>query len=309
MSQPARGHQEGSKFTLFAAFAANLGIAISKFVAGIITGSSAMLAEGVHSVVDTFNSLLMLYGIHRSREAASKAHPFGHGKELYFWSLIVAVLVFGIGGGLSIYEGIRHFLHPSPIENPLWNYVVLGIAFALESTTFVIAYRHFKTQQGRRSIWRAIIASKDPTNFVVLLEDGAATIGIVIAFIGIQLSLWTGNTQFDSGASVLIGILLCVVSTALARESKGLLVGESADPETVERIRKIVCSDPSVKEVVTLLTMHMGPDEILLNLDIQFDLQNRNDSIAGVVERLEKKVKSEISSVKYIFIEAKSFRT
>ncbi len=297
-----------SKTPFFAAFGANVTVAAAKFFAALETGSSAMLAEGFHSSVDAANNLLMLLGIRRSRRAPTPEHPFGHGKELYFWSLIVAVVIFGIGGGVSIYDGAQRLIHPTELGNPIWNYAVLLVSLLADGGSLVVAYREFKPHQGRRGIWRGIRASKDPTKFTVVLEDGAATIGIAIAALGVWLSHLTGRSRFDAAASVLIGLLLATIAFVLARESKGLLPGESARPETVEAIRRTVERDVNVEGVRNILTMHLGPSELLLNLDVQFVPELGFPEIAKAIERLEEAIRGHHSEVRQIFIEARAFR-
>ena len=298
--------QRSSTGPFLAALLGNSIIATAKFVAAGFTGSSAMVAEGVHSVVDATNNVLMLLGVHRSRAKPSRDHPFGHGKELYFWSLIVAVVIFGVGGGVSIYEGILHLLDPSPLENPTWNYVVLGIAFVADGATLLIAYREFKPHKGKRSLWQAIHASKDPTKFTVVLEDGAATLGIVIATAGVVATQLTGSGYFDGAASVAIGMLLCLVAVVLALESKDLLLGEAAAPEVISDIRKTVCSDPDVEDVSSLLTMHLGPYELLVNVDVEFRRGLSGDGTAAAIGRIEDAIHANHPEVKRIFLEARN---
>ncbi len=265
-----------------------------------------MAAEGVHSVVDAVNNLLMLFGIHVSRRPPTPEHPFGHGKELYFWSLIVAVVIFGVGCGISVYEGTMRLIYPTELGRPVWNYLVLLVAFLADGLTFLIAYREFKPHQGRRGIWRGIRASKDPTKFAVVLEDGAATMGIGLAVLGVWLSQISGDARYDAAASVLIGLLLGAVALVLGTESKNLLVGESASRETVLAIRSTVEADPDVVAVRNLLTMHLGPDELLLNLDVEFRGDLVFSEIANAIERLEATIRVQHPEVKRIFIEARA---
>lgn len=295
-----------SKLPFFAAFTGNSIIAAAKFVAAAFTGSSAMIAEGVHSVVDAVNNLLMLLGIHRSRAGATRAHPFGHGKELYFWSLIVAIVIFGIGGGISIYEGILHLIEPAPISDPTWSYVVLAISFVADGVTLILAYRELRRSDEHRSLWRSVRAGKDPTKFMVVLEDGAATLGVLVAAGGVALTHVTRIPYFDGAASIVIGLLLCAVALVLAMESKGLLLGESAAPEVVEELRGIVCSDPDVVDVRNVLTMHLGPYELLLNLDVQFRAGLRGETIGAAVRRIERAVRARRPEVSRIFLEARN---
>ncbi|MBN3923988.1 cation diffusion facilitator family transporter [Nostoc sp. NMS4] len=210
---------DSSKKTIFAAMGANLAIAITKFIAASITGSSAMISEGIHSVVDTGDQLVLLLGIRRSQKPADESHPFGYGQELYFWTFIVAILIFGIGGGMSIYEGIIHLISPSPLENPMWNYIVLGMSILLEGFSWIIALKEFLPTKGKQNFWQAIKSSKDPTVLTILLEDTAAILGLLVALIGIFLGHLFNNVYFDGIASIIIGIILAIVAVVLARES------------------------------------------------------------------------------------------
>jgi cation diffusion facilitator family transporter len=295
--------------TVYGAIAANAVIAVSKFAAGMISGSSAMLSEGIHSVVDTGNELLLLLGIHRSKKPADELHPFGYGKELYFWSLIVAILLFGLGGGMSIYEGISHLQHPAVIRDPTWNYVVLGVAFLAEGTSWAIALKKFleKKKKGH-GFWQALRASKNPAVFVVLAEDSAALVGIVVAFLGVLLGHRLHNPYLDGTASIIIGLILTAVAGFLAYESRDLLVGESADAEVVQSIRKLAEADPAVVGVARPLTMHFGPDQVLLNLDIEFRPNLSASEVTEAVDRLETTIRKEQPSIKRIFIEAESLK-
>ena len=268
--------------TLVVALIANLGIAVSKFVAAAITGSSAMLTEGVHSVVDSTNQLLLMWGRHAARRPADKLHPFGYGRELYFWSFVVAVLVFSLGAGVSVYEGILHIAKPEPAVSPVIAYAVLLIAFVLEGWSTLEAFRDFKSAKGKLSWFQAIRRSKDPPAFIVLLENGAAMAGIVAAAIGLLLSQLTGNPFFDGAASVIIGVILGITAFVLAFESKGLLIGEAADPELVQVLRELVRGKKGVVGVGHVLTVHSSPDVVTAMIDVDFD-----DGIsAGEVERI-----------------------
>ncbi|MDZ8031211.1 cation diffusion facilitator family transporter [Nostoc sp. DedSLP04] len=293
--------------TIFAAMGANLAIAITKFIAASITGSSAMISEGIHSVVDTGDQLVLLLGIRRSQKPADDRHPFGYGLELYFWTFIVAILIFALGGGMSIYEGITHLIHPSPLENPMWNYIVLGIAILLEGFSWTVALKEFLPTKGKQNFWQAIKNSKDPTVFTVLFEDSAAILGLFVALIGIFLGHLFNNVYLDGIASIIIGIILAIVAVVLARESKGLLVGESADPQTIANIRSLSKTEPGVQEVIRVLTMQLAPKEVLLNLEIQFSKNLTGEEIALTVENLEASIRQKHPEIKQIFIEAKSF--
>lgn len=297
---------DSSKKTIFAAMGANLAIAITKFIAAGITGSSAMISEGIHSLVDTSDQLLLLLGIRMSKKPADDSHPFGYGQELYFWTLIVAILIFAIGGGMSIYEGISHLIHPSPLEDPMWNYIVLGVAIVLEGYSWTVALKEFLPTKGNQSFWQAIKSSKDPTVFTVLFEDTAAILGLLVAFLGIFLGHIFNNPYFDGIASIIIGVILAIVAVLLARESKGLLVGESANPRTIANIRSLAKTEPGVQDVMRVLTMQLSPQEVLLNLEIQFCKHLSGEAIALTVERLEEKIRQQHPEIKQIFIEAKS---
>ncbi|WGV27419.1 cation diffusion facilitator family transporter [Halotia branconii] len=300
---------DSSKKTIFAAMGANLAIAITKFIAAAITGSSAMISEGIHSIVDTGDQLLLLLGVSRSQKPADESHPFGYGQELYFWTLIVAILIFSIGGGMSIYEGITHLINPSPLEDPMWNYVVLGAAILFEGFSWTVALKEFLPTKGKQNFWQAIKNSKDPTVFTVLFEDSAAILGLLVALIGIFLGHLFNNVYFDGIASIIIGIILAIVAVVLARESKGLLVGESADPQTIANIRSLSKTEPGVQNVVRVLTMQLAPQEVLLNLEIQFSQNLTGEEIASTVDSLEAKIRQQHPEIKQIFIEAKSLTT
>jgi cation diffusion facilitator family transporter len=292
--------------SIYAAIAANLAIAVTKFIAAAVTGSSAMLSEGIHSLVDTGNGGLLLLGIYQSKKPPDATHPFGHGKEIYFWTLIVAIMIFAVGGGISAYEGILHILHPHRLEDPTWNYIVLGLAALFEGLSLIVAFRQFNSLKGEQTTWRAIRTSKDPTIFTVLLEDSAAMLGLVAAFVGIYLSHRLNNPYFDGLASITIGIILAVVAVLLAYESKGLLIGEGADPQTLERIRTIAEADPGVERVRRPLTMYFGPRTVLLTLDVQFHKKLSETELVAAVDRLETAIRSQYPDIKQIFIEAES---
>ena len=227
---------------IYAAIGANF--AVSKFTAAAFTGSSAMISEGIHSLVDSENGGLLLLGLSRSQRAADTAHPFGYGKELYFWTLIVAILIFAVGGGISAYEGLLHILDPEPVESPVWNYSVLGLAVLFEGYSLYIAFKAFQSAKGDKDFWHSIRTSKGPTTFTVLFEDSAAMLGLLVALLGVYLAHNFNNPYFDGAASIGIGIILAAVAVFLAYETKGLLVGEGADPEMLGDIRRLAESDP-----------------------------------------------------------------
>jgi cation diffusion facilitator family transporter len=292
---------------VYGAMTANLLIAATKFVAAFWTGSSAMLSEGMHSVVDTGNQVLLLLGVHRSTTPPDDTHPFGYGKELYFWSLVVAILLFGVGGGMAAYEGITHVLHPRPLEAPTANYIVLGLAFVAESISLGIALKEVAATRGAQSLWRAVHTSKNPAVFVVLFEDSAALAGLVIAFCGVFFGHLFHLPVLDGIASLVIGGILAVVAVFLAYESKELLVGESAAPEIVQGIQRLATGDPAVERIQPPLTMHFGPRDVLLNMIIQFRRGLSGAELIAAVDRLEKAMRAEHPSIKRIFIEAEAF--
>jgi cation diffusion facilitator family transporter len=287
------------------ALAANLGIAVVKFVAAAISGSSAMIAEGIHSLVDTVDELLMLLGIRLSKRPPDRQHPFGHGKELYVWALVVGMLVFSVGGGMSIYEGILRIGHPEPIRSYTWSYAVLGAAFALELVSWVVALRAFRRRADGRSAYRYIRSTKDPTTFVILLEDSAALAGILIAAAGIGIAQASGRPEFDGAASVLVGLLLAGVAVVLTREARELLIGESAHPRTVAAIQNIVMQDPDVETASLPLTMHLGPDELIVNVDVKFRDSLGALDLSAAIQRIERAVRRQQPAAKYVTIEAR----
>lgn len=295
-----------SKKVIYAALAGNSLIAVTKFVATFITGSSAMLSEAVHSVVDTGNQVLMLYGMKRAGRPADDQHPFGYGMELYFWTFVVAILIFGLGAGISIFEGVSKLQHPKEVHNPIVNYVVLGIAMIFEAGAWWVAYKAFKVQQGNLSLMAAVIKSKDPTVFTVLFEDSAAMLGLIVAFIGIGLGQYLGDPIWDAVASIAIGVILAVTAALLAFESKGLLIGEGADREVVKGIRRIIEQERGVLDINEILTMHMGPEEILLNLSVDFTDDLDAVAVEAVISRFELSIKQAYPQVNRVFIEAQS---
>ena len=288
--------------TLVIALAANLGIAVSKFVAAAITGSSAMLTEGVHSVVDSTNQLLLMWGRHAAKRPPDRLHPFGYGRELYFWSFVVAVLVFSLGAGVSVYEGVLHILHPEPAVSPLIAYAVLLIAFLLEGWSTVEAYRDFKKAKGPLGWFEAIRRSKDPPAFIVLLENGAAIAGIIAAAIGLLASQITGDPFFDGAASVVIGVILGFTAALLAYESKGLLIGEAADPELVQNLRDLACTMPGVVGVGHVLTSHSSPDQITVMMNVDFDDAILARQVEQVVCRIEQEAQERWPHVRRLFV-------
>ncbi len=297
-----------SKRVVYAAVAANSAIAVTKFVAAFLSGSSAMTSEAIHSVVDTGNQLLLLLGMHRSQKPPDDRHPFGHGKELYFWPLMVAVLLFGIGGGMAMYEGIIHLSRPLPLEDPFWAYIVLAAAAVFESVSWWVAVKEFRAGSGGRGVWQSVRRSKNLSVVTVLLEDTAALLGLLVAFLGIFFAHHFNNPALDGIASIVIGAMLAVVALLLIRESWGLLLGESADPETVAGIRKLARKDQDVSAVNNVLTMHFGPDDVLLNLEIEFRNEISSADLVASIARLEEAIRAEYPDVRSIFVEAAPFR-
>jgi cation diffusion facilitator family transporter len=293
---------------VYAAIAGNLGIAITKFVAAALTGSSAMLAEGIHSLVDTGNGGLLLLGIQRARKPADRAHPFGHGMEIYFWTLIVAIMIFAVGGGFSLYEGIEHIRHPDPVSRPGVAYLVLAVSAIFEGYSWSVAYREMQKGRRRRSMWRVVTQSKDPTTFTVLFEDSAALFGLFIAFLGVFFGSRLDNPYLDGSASIVIGVLLAVVAVILAFQTKELLIGEAVDPYTLQSIRTLAEDDPSVARVVRPLTMHLGPDEVLLALELVFESGSAADS-AAAIDRIDRLIRAKHPQIRHIFIEAQSLKS
>lgn len=299
------GHS--SKKVIFAALAGNSLIAITKATAAAYTGSSAMLSEAIHSAVDTGNQGLLLYGLKRAAKPADERHPFGYGHEIYFWAFVVAILIFAVGAGVSMYEGILKIIEPHPITNAYINYIVLGVAIVFESGALYVAVKEFDKVRGRAGYLKAVQVSKDPSMFTVLLEDAAALVGLVFAMIGIALAQILDQPVWDGIASVAIGCVLALAAIVLAYETKALLIGEAADPAVVEDIRKIVSQDKRVARVNEILTSHFGPQDALVNLSLDF----RNDISAGQLEvaisDFEGRIKEAHPVVGRVFIEVQDW--
>jgi cation diffusion facilitator family transporter len=296
----------GTKLVLFAALGANLGIAVAKFVAAAFTGSSAMLTEGFHSVVDSTNQLLLLYGEHASNKPADDVHPLGYGRELYFWSFVVAILIFATGAGLSVYEGIRHIRHPGPIEGATIAYVVLGVSFVLEGGSWLTAVREFRRTQGELGWWKAVRRSKDPSTFIVLFEDSAAMFGLVVAAAGVFLTHWTMNPVWDGTASIVIGVALAVVAFMLARESKGLLLGERADPVLAEAIRAAFAVRPEVTRVQEVVTIHLAPRKVFVAASVDFEDKVAVGAIETLIADTEASLRAEWPQIATVYIKPKA---
>ena len=281
------GKENDRPIAVYGAIVANLGIAVAKFIAAALTGSSAMLSEGIHSLVDTGNQGLLLLGIRRSRTEPDTDHPFGHGKELYFWSLIVAVVLFGVGGGVALYEGFIRLNEPTEIVDPIISYVVLAIAFVMEGASWTIAVREIGKESGSVGILRTIRSTKDPSVVTVLIEDSAALLGLIFAFVGILLADKLGDPRWDAVGSLAIGAILVIAATFLAFESRGLLIGERAETELLEKIRDTIEKTPGVRRVAELRTMHVGPEHIVVNAEVV--VAGSTDALM-VVERVDRAV-------------------
>ena len=296
-----------SKKVIYAALAGNGLIAISKFWAAAYTGSSAMFSEAIHSVVDTGNQFLLLYGLKRSKRPADKTHPFGYGMEVYFWSFVVAILIFGLGAGISINEGIAKINNPVPINDAFINYIVIGFSVVFEAAAFSFAYIEFRKSKGSQNWLKAIRASKDPALFTVLFEDCAALIGLIIAGIAIYLGEVLGMPVLDGVASIAIGLILAITASCLAFECKGLLMGESASEAVLTGIKEIIEEESHVLHINEILTMHLGPRDILLNLSLDFKDSLSSSNVETTITKLEVGIKEKFPEIKRVFIEAQNW--
>jgi cation diffusion facilitator family transporter len=289
--------------SIYSALAANLLIALTKFIAGAFTNSSSMISEGIHSTVDTTNQLLLLYGIKRSKKPADESHPFGYGKELYFWSFVVSILIFGLGGGLSIYQGIVHIMEPEVMKDPFWNYIVLILSLIFEGTSLFIAVKEFnKTRNGLRW-WDAIIKSKDPGSFLVVFEDGAAVAGLLVVMILMGVSYTFQIPELDGLASVIVGLILVFVSFILARESRSLLMGEGIAPETREKIAKLAERDVAVVRTKSILSTYQSPEEVVLMLIVDLEDHLDTQEVTEAIQRIRENIKQEFHLVRFVIIQ------
>ncbi len=295
-----------SKKAIYGAIAANTAIAVSKFTAAFFTGSSAMFSEGIHSLVDTGNGFLLLVGIKKSKKPADVTHPFGYGKEIFFWSFIVALLIFALGGGIAIIEGIKHIQHPQPMTNAGWNYLVLVLAMIFEGAALRVALQEFKLSRGSTPFFKALVESKDSTTVAVVIEDSAALIGLTIAFLSVLLGQITGWVYFDGLGSLLIGVLLVSVSLFFAIECKALLIGEGLLPEDIKKITVILDREPYVLKYSRPLSLYFGPSQVLVNLDVNFVDELTSDDIEDTIDRLESQIKAALPVVDRIYIEAET---
>ena len=296
----------GSKKVIYAALAGNALIAVTKFAAAAYTGSSAMLSEAVHSVVDTGNQGLLLLGIARSKRPASPDHPFGHGMEIYFWAFVVAILIFGLGAGISFYEGFTKLANPHPVTSFTVNYIVLGLALIFEGTAWVLAYREFDRVRGSRGFIQEVRRSKDPTVFTVLFEDSAAILGLVAALIGLIATQHLDVVWADAASSIVIGVILALTAMGLAYETKSLLTGEAAANSTSQAIREMALEEPAVRALNDLRTVHFGPSDVLVALSLDFRDRSDLADVERTVRSLERRIKSRFPIITNIFIEAQS---
>jgi cation diffusion facilitator family transporter len=291
---------------LIAAIAGNLLIALSKFIAAAFSGSAAMLSEAIHSLIDTGNGCLMVYGMRRSRHRPDAEHPFGYGHELYFWTLIVGIMVFAMGGAMSVLTGALHIMRSTAPQDTGWNYAVLVSAAVFEGISWYFGWRAFQAEQRGRGIIETIRITKNPTTFSVLLEDSAALIGLGIAFLGIYLSTKLNAPWIDGASSILIGVLLCLVAFVMVYESKGLIVGEGVSKQTLKRLREIASRDPAVERIGKLMTMYLGPEEIMLVIEVRFYSSKTMGEIRNAVARLKAEIKEEYPRIRRIFLDSTS---
>jgi cation diffusion facilitator family transporter len=302
----AKNNKSNNK-SIYSALAANLLIAVTKFIAGGVTNSSSMISEGIHSMVDTVNQVLLLYGLKRSKKAPDNLRPFGYGKELYFWSFIVSIMIFGLGGGISIYQGVQHVIHPEALNDPEWNYIVLGLSMIFEGSSLYIAIKEFDKVRNGLSWWDAIIKSKDPSSFLVLFEDGAAVLGLSIVFIFMLIGHNYNLPYMDGIASVLVGLLLVFVSAILARESRSLLMGEGIAPETQAKIKLLVEKDEAVIRVVNLFSTYESPEEVTLMLIVEFEPDIDTEDITNSIERVRAAIKNAFPLITLVFVQPQTY--
>jgi cation diffusion facilitator family transporter len=295
-----------SRTAVVAATIGNLAIAIVKSIAAALSGSAAMLSEAIHSLVDTANDALMLYGIHASHKPADEEHPFGYGHELYFWTLVVGIMFFAVGGGMSIVTGIVHILDAQSAAASLWNYAVIGIAVVFEGISWYFGFHAFHKEQRGRGIVETIQATKDPTTFSVLLEDSAALVGLALAFAGIFLSERLGAPWIDGMSSILIGLLLCAIAVVMVYESKSLLVGEGVEKRTAQALRALISADPAVAHIGRIATLYLGPDDVILALEIRFHGEKSTAETRHAIGRLTQAIRERYPRIRHVFLDASS---
>jgi len=306
MAKKKRAGAGESITAIIAAIIGNLLIAATKFTAAAFTGSAAMLSEGFHSIVDTGNGALMLWGDYRSRKPADEEHPFGHGREMYFWSLVVAFSIFAVGGGLSVYEGVLHILDPVPMKNVTWNYAVLGASVIFESITWYFGWKAFDKVRRGKPVVETMKKSKDPTSFTVLLEDSVALLGLLFAFTGVLLGQLLDMPFLDGVASIMIGLLLISVALFLGAESKSLIIGEAVDPETLRGIREIAEAETGVEQVSKILTIFIGPEDVAAALDLEFEDDISALELRRVLRRIALAIREKYPQIKHVLYEAES---
>lgn len=304
-----RSHVKGpeSRLAIYAALSGNLAIAATKFAAAFWSGSGAMLSEAIHSTIDTGNQILLLYGLRRASRAPDQRHPFGYGMEFYFWAFVVALLIFALGGVLTIYEGASRLYHasvgdPVGFVDPWVNYIVLGSAFIFESLSLRVAWKEVRRNYPSSNLWRAIMLSKDPGVFTVLLEDSSALLGLVIALIGFSLALFLGNPLYDSLASIAIGTLLIGTAMVLAGETRSLLIGESAGKSIVQEVRKTIETDGRVEDINEVLTMHLGPQDILVAVSVDFKDSLSASDVEDAIDDMTGQLQGQIPSIRRLFL-------
>lgn len=291
---------------IWVSIASDAAIAATKFIAAAVTGSSAMLAEAMHSVVDVCDVLLLVLGRHRAARPPDESHPLGHGKDLYFWTLIVAILFFALGGGMSIYEGLQHLGHADPMAHTGWNYVVLGVASVFVLFSFSVTVREFRTRLRGRGVWRTLVETKDPTLATLVLSDAADVVGIAIAFVGVGLAHWLRLPWLDGAASIGVGILLSAIAIFLIVQSEGLLIGERAAPEVARRVRRAAAEIGGILDVEHLLTLQFGPGIVLVGMDVIFDPGLHGPEVAATIDRLEERIRRDSPEVRYVYVEAQA---
>lgn len=299
---------ESSRTSVSTAIGADLAIAVAKFTAFFFTHSSGMLSESIHSLIDAGNGGLLVLGLNRSLRPADESHPFGYGKEMYFWTLLVALFIFLVGGGSSVAEGVRRCLHPEPLAHPVWSYATLGVAALFEGYSLAVGRKEFRKAEGAPASWRTIHASKDPSTFTVIIEDSAALCGLLIALIGTLLDQTLEWAWADGAASILIGVVLILVAILLIVESKALLVGEGADVRTLASIRRLAESEDGVTRVGYPLTMYFGPEQVLLTMNVRFEKDLTRDDIERTIDRIEAAVRGAFPQIKHVYLEAESLK-
>jgi cation diffusion facilitator family transporter len=309
MSSAAASGDKGSRFVLYAGLAANLLVAATKFGAAAFTHSSAMLSEAVHSLVDSSNEVLLLYGAYRASQPPDREHPFGHGREVYFWSFVVSLMMFVLGAGVSIYEGVRHFLAAEPIEHPIVNYAVLAVAGVFEAGAWWVSFREYRKRKGERGYLQAAQETKDPSVVIVFLENCADLVGIALAAAGTAASQLLHDGRWDGAASVAIGLLLGAIAAFLAAETKKLLIGEAARPSLVRAVQRLARAEHGVAKYNGMLTIQLAPREVVVALSLDFDDALRANALQDVVASLEERIRKEHPEVVLVLVKPQSPET